>query len=54
VLIYMSMGVEVIIVMQVCVCLGFMHSVVFGGFSVKSIQECIQDIGVCVVIIVDG
>src|SRR5690606_1713814 len=42
VLIYMPMGVEAITAMQACARLGLTHSVVFGGFSAKSLQERIH------------
>ena len=54
VVIYMAMGVEAIIAMQACARLGLIHSVVFGGFSSKSLQERIQDAGARVVITADG
>ncbi|MEY3747342.1 MAG: acetyl-CoA synthetase, partial [Pseudomonadota bacterium] len=54
VLIYMPMGVEAITAMQACARLGLTHSVVFGGFSAKSIQERIQDTGARAVITADG
>jgi acetyl-CoA synthetase len=43
VVIYMPMSVEGIVAMQACARLGLIHSVVFGGFSAKSLQERIQD-----------
>ncbi|HEY8355185.1 MAG TPA: acetate--CoA ligase [Methylophilaceae bacterium] len=54
VLIYMPMGVEAITAMQACARLGLTHSVVFGGFSAKSLQERIQDTGARVVVTADG
>jgi len=54
VVIYMSMGVEAVIAMQACARLGLIHSVVFGGFSSKSLHERIQDAGARVVITSDG
>ena len=54
VLIYMPMGVEAITAMQACARLGLTHSVVFGGFSAKSIQERIQDTGARAVVTADG
>jgi acetyl-CoA synthetase len=43
VVIYMPMGAQAIIAMQACARIGAIHSVVFGGFSAKSIQERIAD-----------
>src|SRR5262252_7993497 len=39
VLIYMPMSIEVVIAMQACARIGATHSVVFGGFSAKSVHE---------------
>jgi len=50
VVIYMPMTVEGIIAMQACARIGATHSVVFGGFSAKSLQERIQDAGAVAVI----
>ncbi|MEO8859632.1 MAG: acetate--CoA ligase [Burkholderiaceae bacterium] len=43
VLIYMPMSVEGVIAMQACARIGATHSVVFGGFSAKSLHERIID-----------
>ena len=40
--------------MQACVRLGLIHSVVFGGFSAKSLHERINDAGASAVITADG
>ena len=40
--------------MQACARLGVTHSVVFGGFSAKSLQERIVDVGASLVIAADG
>jgi acetyl-CoA synthetase len=48
------MGVEAVVAMQACARLGLTHSVVFGGFSSKSLQERIQDTGARAVITADG
>ncbi len=53
VIIYMPMSVEGIVAMQACARLGLIHSVVFGGFSAKSLQERIQDAGAAWVICAD-
>lgn len=39
VLIYMPMTIEGVIAMQACARIGATHSVVFGGFSAKAVQE---------------
>ncbi len=54
VLIYMPMSIEVVVAMQACARLGATHSVVFGGFSAKSLQERIIDAGATEVITADG
>jgi acetyl-CoA synthetase len=43
VLVYMPMSVEAIVTMQACARIGAIHSVVFGGFSAKSVQERIAN-----------
>ncbi len=43
VVVYMPMGVEAVVAMQACARIGAIHSVVFGGFSAKSLQERIGD-----------
>ena len=53
VLIYMPMSVEAVVVMQACARIGAIHSVVFGGFSAKSVQERIIDAGAVAVITAD-
>ena len=50
VLIYMPMTIEGIVAMQACARLGATHSVVFGGFSAKALQERIADVGAVAVI----
>jgi acetyl-CoA synthetase len=54
VIVYMPMSIEVVIAMQACARLGVTHSVVFGGFSAKSLQERIVDAGAVAVITADG
>ncbi|HVS27374.1 MAG TPA: acetate--CoA ligase [Burkholderiales bacterium] len=54
VIIYMPMSIEVVIAMQACARIGAIHSVVFGGFSAKSLQERIIDAGAVAVITADG
>jgi acetyl-CoA synthetase len=48
------MSIEVVIAMQACARIGATHSVVFGGFSAKSLQERIIDAGAVAVITADG
>lgn len=50
VLIYMPMTLEGVVAMQACARLGVTHSVVFGGFSAKALQERIIDAGAVAVI----
>jgi acetyl-CoA synthetase len=52
-IIYMPMSVEGVVAMQACARLGIIHSVVFGGFSAKSLQERIVDAGATLVITAD-
>ncbi|MEO8718011.1 MAG: acetate--CoA ligase [Burkholderiales bacterium] len=54
VLIYMPMSIQVVVAMQACARIGATHSVVFGGFSAKSVQERIVDAGAVTVITADG
>jgi acetyl-CoA synthetase len=50
VIIYMPMGVEGVVAMQACARIGATHSVVFGGFSAKSIHERVIDAGALAVV----
>ncbi|MDO5625504.1 MAG: acetate--CoA ligase [Pseudomonadota bacterium] len=50
VLVYMPMTVEGVIAMQACARIGATHSVVFGGFSAKAVQERAQDGGAVAII----
>jgi len=52
-IIYMPMSIEAVVAMHACVRLGLTHSVVFGGFSAKSLQERIVDVGASLVITAD-
>jgi acetyl-CoA synthetase len=54
IVIYMPMGIEAIVAMQACARLGLTHSIVFGGFSAKSLKERIHDAGARIVITADG
>jgi acetyl-CoA synthetase len=53
VVIYMPMSVEGVVAMLACARMGAPHSVVFGGFSAKSLHERIIDVGACAVITAD-
>src|SRR3954462_13512076 len=54
VLISMPMSVQAVVAMQACARIGATHSVVFGGFPAKSVQERIVDAGAVAVITADG
>jgi len=54
VIIYMPMSIEAVVAMQACARIGAIHSVVFGGFSSKSLQERIIDAQACAVITADA
>jgi acetyl-CoA synthetase len=54
VIIYLPMSVEAVVAMQACARIGAIHSVVFGGFSSKSLHERITDAKACAVITADG
>jgi acetyl-CoA synthetase len=54
VIIYLPMGIEAVIAMQACARVGAIHSVVFGGFSAKSLHERITDVGAKLVITADA
>jgi acetyl-CoA synthetase len=47
------MSIEAVVAMQACARLGITHSVVFGGFSAKSLHERIVDVGASLVITAD-
>ena len=53
VIIYMPMSIEGVVAMQACARIGATHSVVFGGFSAKSLQERIIDAGAVALITAD-
>ncbi len=53
-IIYMPMSIEVVVAMQACARLGITHSVVFGGFSAKSVHERVVDVGATLIICADG
>ena len=53
VLIYLPMSIEAVVAMQACARIGAIHSVVFGGFSAKSVQERIIDAGAVAVLTAD-
>jgi acetyl-CoA synthetase len=53
VVIYMPMSVEGVVAMQACARIGATHSVVFGGFSSKSLNERLVDVGAVALITSD-
>lgn len=53
VIIYMPMRIEAVVAMQACARIGAIHSVVFGGFSAKSLHERIVDASAVAVITAD-
>ncbi len=53
VIIYLPMSIEGIVAMQACARIGATHSVVFGGFSAKSLEERVIDAGAVAVITAD-
>jgi len=52
-IIYLPMSIEAVVAMHACARLGIIHSVVFGGFSAKSLHERIVDVGASLVITAD-
>ncbi|MGE5640656.1 MAG: acetate--CoA ligase [Clostridia bacterium] len=54
VLIYMPMSIQAVVAMQACARIAATHSVVFGGFSAKSVQERVIDAGATAIITADG
>jgi acetyl-CoA synthetase len=54
VIVYMPMSIQAVVAMQALARIGATHSVVFGGFSAKSLQERIIDAGAVAVITADG
>ena len=52
-IIYLPMSIEAVVAMQACARLGITHSVVFGGFSSKSLHERCVDVGATLVITAD-
>jgi len=53
VIIYMPMRIEAVVAMQACARIGAIHSVVFGGFSAKSLHERIHDADAVAIITAD-
>ena len=53
VVIYMPMSIEGVAAMHACARIGATHSVVFGGFSAKALQERIVDTGAVAVLTAD-
>jgi acetyl-CoA synthetase len=54
VIIYLPMSIEAVVAMQACARIGAIHSVVFGGFSAKSLHERIIDAGAKLIVTADG
>ncbi|MGH8495544.1 MAG: acetate--CoA ligase [Gammaproteobacteria bacterium] len=54
VVIYMPMIPETIVAMQACARIGAIHSVVFGGFSARSLRNRIEDAGAKLLVTADG
>jgi len=54
VLVYLPVSIEAVVAMQACARIGALHSVVFGGFSAKSVQERISDGKAKVIVTADG
>jgi acetyl-CoA synthetase len=54
VVIYLPMSIEAVVAMQACARIGAIHSVVFGGFSAKSLHERIVDAQATAVITADA
>ena len=54
VIIYLPMSIEAVVAMQACARIGAIHSVVFGGFSAKSLHDRITDAQACAVITADA
>jgi acetyl-CoA synthetase len=54
VVIYLPMSIEAVVAMQACARIGAIHSVVFGGFSSKSLHERIVDAQASMVITADA
>ena len=53
VIVYMPMRAEAVVAMQACARIGAVHSVVFGGFSAKSLEDRIKDAGAKAVVTAD-
>lgn len=52
-IIYMPMRPQAVVAMQACARVGIVHSVVFGGFSAKSLEDRVIDAGAKIVITAD-
>ena len=53
-ILYLPMSIEAIAMMQACARLGLTHSVVFGGFSARSLHQRIVDVGARLVLTADA
>ena len=54
IIIYLPMSIEAVVAMQACARIGLTHSVVFAGFSAKSLQERIIDTQAKLIITADA
>ena len=54
IIVYMPMSIEAVVTLQACARIGAIHSVVFGGFSARSLHERIIDAQACAVITADA
>jgi acetyl-CoA synthetase len=54
VVIYLPMSIEVVVAMQACARIGAIHSVVFGGFSAKSLHERVTDAKASAIVTADA
>ncbi len=54
IVIYLPMSIEAVVAMQACARIGAIHSVVFGGFSAKSLHERITDASASLIVTSDG
>ncbi|NYT24747.1 acetate--CoA ligase [Alcaligenaceae bacterium] len=53
-ILYLPMSIEAVAIMQACARLGLTHSVVFGGFSARSLHQRIVDVGARLVFTADA
>ncbi|HZH56486.1 acetate--CoA ligase [Yanghanlia caeni] len=53
-ILYLPMSIEAVAIMQACARLGLTHSVVFGGFSARSLHQRVVDVGARLVFTADA